>query len=266
MSKSDLMHTRGKPSLSSQEDNKSMEIKEKEAARVDEGPSQNPRNPRGSKKMAAKKARRRKRKALTTATSGAATGGRQTEHTAMQTGDGLHEVERVVDTVDLMYRAGQMDGRRYDAAQTYRKSAELLFSGYRCALDMTVTGGGGMASPTAAQVDAAAKLHQASLLLGMIDGIIVALIAGEGLTVVEAAARFHGTDTPTREQTETVGRRFRDALEVLADLWSPMPKQGQLRGDRRFSKDEMSRQADRLGEVVRGTWAHVTRSQVYQKP
>lgn len=263
MSKSDLMHTRGKPSLSSQEVNKSMEIKEKEGARVDEGPSQNPRNPRGSAKMAAKRARRRKRKPeMTTVSAGVAAGGRETERTAMQTGDGLHEVERVVSSLDHMYRAGQIDPREYQAGCTYRTSAELLFSGYRCALDQEARGGGGMASPTMAQVEAAGRIVEASRLLGMLDGCVVALVAGEGLTIREAADRMLRGAKASEVEAKAVGGRLRQALRVLADAWYPeMAGTGSMSAMRRFDPKALDQ---RLGEVVRGGWAHATRSDVYR--
>lgn len=260
MSNTDLVCTRGKPSQPSQGVVKPMEVKEKEAARVVEEPSQVPRNPRGSRKLAAKKARRRRRKALTTSTAGAAAGGRQTEHTAMQTEDGLHEVERVVDTVDLMYRAGQIDGREYQAACRYRDDVEMLFSGYRCPLDQTVVGGGGIASPTMAQVEAAARLVQAAQLLGMIDGCVVMMVAGEGLTARQAAEKMLGGHLPSEREVLDVGRRLRQALQLLAGVWFPLKDHGEITGLRRFDPKAMD---TRLGEVVRGTFVHATRSNIY---
>jgi len=260
------VHTQGKPSQPSQRTDKSMKIREKEAAKVGDEPSRDPRDPRKPGKMAAKRARRRKRKddALTTVTAGTAAGGRDTELTAMQTEDGLHEVERVTSSIDHMYRSGQIDMREYQAASQYQRDAEMLFSGYRCPLDQTPRGKGGVASPTQAQVDAAARITHAARLLGMLDGCVVALVAGEGLTTREAAARMLGNSRPSMREVGAVSGRLRQALAVLADAWFPvMTGTGGMGAMRRFDPMTMDR---RLGDVVRGGWAHATRSKIYENP
>jgi hypothetical protein len=226
--------------------------------------------------MAAKKARKSKRRrdrerakkakggaALTTAVAGEAPGGRRTERTAVweNVGEGkirAQEVERVVDPIDLMYRAHQLDVSQYRAAQSYRQQAETLFSGYRCALDPTPGGGGGDASPTVAQVEAASRLHQANMALGVIDGTIVALVAGEGLTLEQAAREFFGIPDPARAQVRELGTRLRGALHVLADVWRVGTAPGWLRVDRRFEPKALERPAERISEVMRGAW-HATR-------
>lgn len=257
----DLVCTRGKPSQPSQGKEKSLEINEKGTARIVDRPSQDARNPR----MVAKKARRKKRKgkAITTSAQGSAPGGRPTEATAMWEGADRREVTRVVDPIDLMYRAKQIDAREYQAASAYREAAELLFSGYRCPLDQSVVAGsGGTASPTMAAVKAAAKLHEAARLLGMIDGCVVMLVAGEGMTVAEAAQKMLGGRAPSEPEAKAVGGRLRQALQLLATQWFPVRDRAAIVGLRRFDPKAMD---TRLGEVMRGSFAHVTHSGIWEK-
>lgn len=215
--------------------------------------------------MAAKKARkarnRARRKAMTTSAEGTAAGGRVTEATAVAE-DGMREVTRVVDSIDLMYRARQIDQRQHDAASAYRRATETLFSGYRCPLDQSeVGGGGGVASPTEAQVRAAARLVDARKMLGMIDGCVVALVVGEGLSVIDAARRIHGGADPTEREWRAVAGRLRAALDVLADTWFPLRSHGAIVADRKF--DPSALLSTRVSEVLQGSWAHVTRSKIY---
>lgn len=131
---------------------------------------------------------------------------------------------RIVDTVDLMYRRGQIDNRQRAAAAIYLEAAERIGSGMGSSLDderVRASGSPGRGSPTDAEMMAARRLAEAARLLGKIDGAIVATVVGQGLEVRETAARLfgRGTGSSTRRMADHVGLRLRLALDMLADQW-----------------------------------------------
>jgi hypothetical protein len=55
----------------------------------------------------------------------------------------------------------------------------------------------------------------------------VRLIVGEGLSIEQAAARALGK--PSVRDVEYIGRRFRESLTELANLWHPVSKGSRIR-------------------------------------
>jgi hypothetical protein len=131
---------------------------------------------------------------------------------------------RVVDSIDLMHRAGQIDSRQRLAACRYRDAWDAVGGGIPSQLDASRGGGGGAMGcvPGQTQLLAAETVREAGRLLGNVDSRLVTWTCCEGLTVSEAAARLlaPGGKATARQVSET-GGRLRLALRQLADLWLP---------------------------------------------
>lgn len=170
---------------------------------------------------------------------GVAPGGRPTDKAAHRGDDGkLVQVERVVDTIDGLFKRNQITIRQYDAAVMYRGAWEAVWSEMRCALDQSVLGGGsGHSSPSEAQLAGRGKLKEARKVLGLVDAWLVELVAGHGHSMAEAAVKLFRE--ASRSRVEYTGRRLRDALTVLSDQWFPSaPGRGQVRAVRYVYVDD----------------------------
>jgi hypothetical protein len=78
-------------------------------------------------------------------------------------------VQRVVDTVDLLYGRGQIDARQRQAADLYRDAWYASQTGIPCSIDVDRVpnaGGAPSCSPTEAQMRAAETLGRAGAVLG----------------------------------------------------------------------------------------------------
>jgi hypothetical protein len=133
-------------------------------------------------------------------------------------GYGTDQVSRVVDSLSLMRRAGQISERQYAAAAIYRNAHEAVEGGINSILDDSRIGGTppNQRTPAMARLLAAETLREARHDLGKIDGQVVHLVIGEGKTIREAAALMY---PGTRTYREIVGHRLRHSLDLLADRW-----------------------------------------------
>lgn len=145
-------------------------------------------------------------------------------------GQGFDRVLRVVDTLTLMRRAKQLDDRQMEAASIYRRAYEVVAGArLQSPLGADGTGGGspGSTSPTSEHLWASEKLAEAAKLLGIIDGAVVAMVCGQGMSIEKATLRLCGTGKggrPRRTDREVYGSRLRAALTILADKWLPRSK------------------------------------------
>jgi len=157
-------------------------------------------------------------------------GGRPVEHVVVRDEDKrLHEVDRIVVTVEQMRRAGQIDARQFQAAEQYKDAWDAMNSGMPCALDRSrMGGGGGDGSPSDWKLWGYGQIREAGALLGAVDAGMLSDIIGEGHTVKSYASRMG--DVPTEANLRYLGKRFRDALDQLADKWVPHAKGGRIVG------------------------------------
>ena len=157
-------------------------------------------------------------------------GNRPIEHVIVRDDDKrLHEVDRIIVTVQAMHRAGQIDGRQFAAAEQYKDAWDAMHSGMPCALDQTRMGGGdGDGSPSDWKMWGHGKVHEARRMLGNFDAELLFCIIGEGHTVKSCAQ--HLSQITTEVHLKYVGRRFRDALTTLAAKWVPASKPGRIAG------------------------------------
>lgn len=157
-------------------------------------------------------------------------GNRPVEHVVVRDDDKrLHEVDRIIVTVEAMHRAGQIDRRQFQAAEAYKDAWDAMHSGMPCALDRSrMGGGGGDGSPSDWKLWGYGQIREAGHLLGAVDAGMLNDIIGEGHTVKSYAGRMG--DTPTEANLKYLGKRFRDALAQLADKWVPHTKGGRITG------------------------------------
>lgn len=139
---------------------------------------------------------------------------------------GIDRVDRVVDTVDVMFRRRQLDAQQKRAADTYRDAFDALTASMGGSMDFDRVRGGSSpgAPPAPTALLAADTVAQAHKILGAMDSAIIEMIVGRGYSIEQCAARTTAgvKKAPSDRDTEYVGKRLRDALTTLADEWHPV--------------------------------------------
>jgi hypothetical protein len=133
-------------------------------------------------------------------------------------------VQRVSNPLIQLRNRHQIDPVQYAAGERYRIAAEHSRGRLACSLAMDAAGRLPPASraPSQAALDAAATLHEARELLGVVDTAVVHSVCGEGFSVIETARRlFQANGSVTYRQSEATGHRLKIALSLLADAWFP---------------------------------------------
>ena len=140
------------------------------------------------------------------------------------------QVERVVDTLDLMLKARQLDLRLWQAAQIFRRAYETLDGAVGGAMDFDRVRAprGPGATPATYQLYASERLREARGKLYEQDYLIVELVAGQGRSIEQTAAIMLGKAPSSREGTK-IGDRLRCALNELARIWLPEVRNGPMR-------------------------------------
>lgn len=241
-----------------------MKDNKKKAARVNQKPSQDPRNPRKGRKKGGKAGKIGSSKAARTARS------RQVREAALtEVGGERAWTDRVVDTIELLYRRGQIDADQRQAAGLYLEAWELIQGGVACALDVERVRGSGIASPTESQLLASRRLAEAGRLLGRLDEQLVALVVCEGHSIQEAAGLLLGVaegGRPSRADAEHIGARLRLALLVLAEAWifGRAQSRAPLRGTRAAGAEGVTPGETGRRQVERGRVVHATGRKIYE--
>lgn len=137
--------------------------------------------------------------------------------------NGVDRVEKILDTIDLLLRARQIDRDQEAAARMVKDAAAMAPGNIRCALSAGEGGAGpGSRSPTEGQLWAGGILNDVRKVLGELDSLVVLRICGAGFSIEDTArmmfAIIDGIRVSAR-QREHVGMRLRMALAVLAKHW-----------------------------------------------
>lgn len=245
-----------------------MKRKPKKAREGCAGPSQDPRNPRKAQSGTSKPAKGKKAQTARA---------RQVRESAQTDVDGAKAwTERVVDTVELLYRRKQIDADQRQAAHIYLDAFEACQGGIPCPLAERVRGGG-IPSPTEAQMLAARRLAEALAVLGRLDDRLVAAVVCEGRSIEETAGRLLGVTAsgrPIRADAEHVGKRLRLALTALAEAWG-ISGSGRRRGQPSLrgsapapaassAASTVTPPATGKRQVERGRVVHATATRVYE--
>jgi hypothetical protein len=162
------------------------------------------------------------------------------------------QVVRVVDTIDAMARRGQIDHRRWEAADKLRTAWDTVRGSDGGAIDFDRIRGAGLpGSPPIPHLLAAADVvREVKGALYPLDRDIVLLVVCWQKTVLECTALL-GPDVG-RTSPRRVADRLWTALGVLADLWQPRGGSSRLRA---WAASGGPYSAD-LTEVERGRTAH----------
>lgn len=248
-----------------------MKENEKTACEGQLQPSHDPRNPRKAISAASKGSKSKGKGKPSTPMTAAER--RKVEQVRLPEGGAL--TSRYIDTIDVMFKRKQLDGRQHWAAGVYQRAFDRVNGGAPGSLSRALSGGVGSAPgsrmPGDAVMEAAQRLAEAARVLGLIDGRVVALIVGQGHTIEEAAAVMAGRGAkPSTRDTEHVGRRLRDGLTALADAWGfPRDKGRRNVEAMRAPVDHeqvaafLSQVADGTRQIEAGRVAHVTSGGVY---
>ena len=137
-------------------------------------------------------------------------------------------LERVVDTVEQMWKRGQLgpsnrpheNERAYRAAMKLRDAYEVVHGAVGGAMDFDRVRGAarpGMGPPLH-YLEAAQTLNDVRPNLYALDERVVLLVVCEGYTIERAAEHVYKAK-PSRAEKEEIGRVLRQGLAELADLW-----------------------------------------------
>lgn len=146
-------------------------------------------------------------------------------------------ITRVIPPVRRLHGKNKLDQRQHMAAETYRDAFERV----RAPLGGSMDFNGRMQtryagrSPTELCLLAAEALKEAKKLLGSQSIIIIESIVCDGRGIEECARKIYGIsddDKITARDVNYVGRRLREALTELADLWHPQTRRPRVQGYR----------------------------------
>jgi hypothetical protein len=134
---------------------------------------------------------------------------------------GLTErVERVVDTLDTMLKAGprHLDTRQWQAAQIFRSAYEVLEGAVGNTMDFDRIRGGGFpgSPPPPRRLFASDRIAEAKDMLYDGDYCIIEKIAGIGHSLERCAGELLGHH-PSKADRTRIGDRLRNGLEELAN-------------------------------------------------
>lgn len=127
---------------------------------------------------------------------------------------GIEKVQRVVDTVSALKSRRLISERQVRAAERYGAAFNIVATA--SSGEIGVGGGGVRTTLSELKLVAAQDINDADRVLGLRDAALMRRVVGEGHSIVDVC----GTGATEAEQRH-VGRRFREALETLADHWFP---------------------------------------------
>jgi hypothetical protein len=175
------------------------------------------------------------------------------------------EVDRVMDTIDVMRRRRQLDYRQFRAAEKVRAAYDVVHGSGGNTMDPDRVCGAGTPGrpPPQIYLDAAEVLREARNGLYALDRRILLMVAGEGCSIEECAGILWGVDPATgralQVDAKDAGRRLRIALSELADLWFPgcVQSESRIRASRSTGAEGVVGGVDTYS-IQRGRTAHAT--------
>lgn len=138
-------------------------------------------------------------------------------------------VEKIVDTIDHMLKARQIDRGQEAAARKVQDAWATAHGSMRCVLAAAEGSGGGTGSLTDAQIRAGEILNDVRKALGELDAPIVTRVCGMGMSIEETACIVFGIPDGTKvgeREAKHVGMRLRMGLAHLAKRWGISGKGG----------------------------------------
>lgn len=198
------------------------------------------------------------------------------EVSAPYTAGKIDIVERVSDTLTSMYNRRQITQLQYGAGDRYRVAHEMTSASSGGSMDFDRARGSSGLSPTPALtfLMAAETVSEARKRLYPKDYAIIHRVAVLGLTIEQAARQLYDDqwDGNWRSYLEDAGRKFRNGLDALADMWWP---DARVRKDRRTGAEIRPLRSEITERPVvtdtetiapTSSVAHATRDKVYRGP
>jgi hypothetical protein len=157
----------------------------------------------------------------------------------------IGNIIRTMPSVRRLHGRNKLDQRQHMAAETYREAFEKVRAPLGGSMDFggMIQTGYADRSPTAACLFAAERLKEAKILLGSQSIIIIESIVCDGRGIEECARKIYGVvegDRIAARDVNYVGRRLREALTELADLWHPPTRRPRVQGYRPAQGEIMS--------------------------
>lgn len=186
---------------------------------------------------------------------------------------------RVISTIDLMARSHQLSEDEARAAEIYRHAYETAAgAGLSVDLDRPCGGipGGPQAAPEA--MLASERLRQACNKLYRKHYLVVALVVGQGHSLEECARLlvndlqfdqsvkddWRRITSPAGRKRE-VGRRLREALSELAELWVTSSRSSRKDSGRITGYAPEERGVSTAPTVVQAKYVHATARRIFRK-
>lgn len=149
----------------------------------------------------------------------------------------IGNIVRTLPSVRRLRGKNKLDQRQHMAAETYRDAFERVLAPLGGSMDFNerIQTRYADRSPTEACLLAAETLKEAKNLLGSQSIIIIESIVCDGRGIEECARKIYGVrddDKITARDVNYVGRRLREALTELADLWHPQTRRPRMQGYR----------------------------------
>jgi hypothetical protein len=149
----------------------------------------------------------------------------------------IGNIIRTVPSIRRLRGKNKLDQRQHMAAETYREAYEAVRRSLGNTMDFSGIGGAFIATTSAQEkvAIAAQSLKEARNLVGSQSIIIIESIVCDGHGIEECARKLYGLseeDKMAARDVNYVGRRLREALTELADLWHPQTRRPRVQGYR----------------------------------
>lgn len=149
----------------------------------------------------------------------------------------IGSITRVIPAANRLHGKNKLDGRQLLAADNYRDAYEAMRRSLGNTMDFSGIGGVSNATTPAQEkvAIAAQSLKEARNLVGSQSIVIVESIVCDGRGIEECARNLYGVQDGEKiaaRDVNYVGRRLREALTELADLWHPQTRRPRVQGYR----------------------------------
>lgn len=172
-----------------------------------------------------------------------------------------------------MFNRRQINQLQFGAGEKYRNAHDATTMSMGGTMDFDkVRGGSGIASPALQQLQAADIIDEAEKLLYNFDLAMIHRVCAQGFTIEQVAKQMYDEqfDGAWQSYLTEAGRKFRQGLDQLADMWWPDskvkkdPKTGEEIRPMRSMMTERATSTDAEAVPVSSKVAHATRDKVYR--
>lgn len=174
------------------------------------------------------------------------------------------KVSRIINTVEYMAARRQLDKRQVHVAEMLVRAHSVLYGSIGLNQDTTKVSGTTLpgSPPPPSFLIAAERLHQAKFRLYPPVYRIVMSVVIMGNTIDQTSLTIHGLQS--KHYKELTGRKLREGLTELADMWIP-EQEGRREGQIVGFQMEGARPTESIAGVIKpGKVAHATGRRVFR--